>query len=461
MRFLPVSPQSDATAGSPDRPTACRVGRAGQLAYHRPVQVLRVMGGARLSGEVSVVGAKNSVLKLMSAALLTPGLTRIDNLPAIADVAVMRQLLEHLGCTVTEFGGSEGTEGVAIDVPEDVGTVAPYELVRRIRASICVLGPLLTRTGEARVAMPGGDNIGSRKLDMHLLGLQRLGASVELEHGFIVAKASRLHGASIWLDFPSVGATENLLTAAVLARGTTVIDNAAREPEIVDLCQMLVAMGARIDGMGSSTLEIQGVDELRPVAHTAVADRIVAGTWAFGAVMTQGDVRVRGARAGHLSIALDKLAHCGASVIEHDDGFRVVMDERPRAFDVVTLPYPGFPTDLQPQAIALLSVADGASMVTENLFDGRFQFCDELIRMGADLRTDGHHALVRGRPQLSAAPVRATDIRAGVGLVLAGLVADGVTEIGEIHHIDRGYVRLEEQLRQLGAQVERVESDLF
>lgn len=408
-----------------------------------------------------MVGAKNSVLKLMSAALLAPGVTRIDNLPAIADVAVMRQLLERLGCSVSEAQGANGTEGVAIEVPDSPASVAPYELVRRIRASICVLGPLLTRTGEARVAMPGGDNIGSRKLDMHILGLQRLGAAVEIEHGFIVAKASRLQGARIWLDFPSVGATENILTAAVLARGSTVIDNAAREPEIVDLCRMLVAMGARIGGVGTSTLEVEGVDELRPVQHTAVADRIVAGTWAFAAAITQGDVAVRGADASHLSIALDKLAHAGASVSESADGFRVVMDRRPQAFDVVTLPYPGFPTDLQPQAIALLSVAEGAAMITENLFDARFMFCDELIRMGADLRTDGHHALVRGRPALSAAPVRATDIRAGVGLVLAALAADGVTEIGEIHHIDRGYVRFEEQLRDLGAQVDRVESALF
>ncbi|MDR1998775.1 MAG: UDP-N-acetylglucosamine 1-carboxyvinyltransferase [Frankiaceae bacterium] len=429
--------------------------------YHRRVEILRVAGPARLAGEVPVVGAKNSVLKLMSAALLAPGVTHIDNLPAIADVAVMRELLEHLGCAVSGVVSSDGTEGVAIDVPDRVESVAPYELVRRIRASICVLGPLLTRTGEARVAMPGGDNIGSRKLDMHMLGLQRLGASVEVEHGFIIAKAARLQGARIWLDFPSVGATENLLTAAVLARGATVIDNAAREPEIADLCRMLIAMGARIDGVGTSTLEIDGVDELSPVRHAAVADRIVAGTWAFAATITQGDIRVRGADAGHRSIALDKLAHAGASVIEAPDGFRVIMDRRPQAFDVVTLPYPGFPTDLQPQAIALLSVAEGAAMITENLFDGRFMFCDELVRMGADLRTDGHHALVRGRPALSAAPVRATDIRAGVGLVLAALAADGVSEIGEIHHIDRGYVRFEEQLRGLGAEVDRVESELF
>jgi UDP-N-acetylglucosamine 1-carboxyvinyltransferase len=425
------------------------------------VQVLRVTGGARLVGEVPVVGAKNSTLKLMSAALLAEGASDIENLPAIADVAIMRRLLERLGCGVAETRSADGTEGVTITVPQTPESAAPYDLVRQIRASICVLGPLLTRTGHAKVAMPGGDNIGSRKLDMHIVGLQRMGATIEIEHGFIVAHAQQLRGASIWLDFPSVGATENIVMAAVLAQGTTVIDNAAREPEIVDLLEMLVGMGAQIGGIGTSTLEIQGVDALHPVHHVAVADRIVAGTWAFAAAMTQGDIRVRGAIASHLSIALDKLTSAGASVQELPDGFRVTMDDRPRAFDVVTLPYPGFPTDLQPQAIALLSIADGDAMITENLFDARFQFCDELARMGAQVRTDGHHALVRGRPELSAAPVRATDIRAGVGLVLAGLVADGVTEVGEIHHIDRGYVRLEEQLRALGATIERAESGTF
>jgi UDP-N-acetylglucosamine 1-carboxyvinyltransferase len=245
--------------------------------------------------------------------------------------------------------------------------------------------------------------------------------------------------------------------AAVLAKGGSSIDNAAREPEIVDLCQMLVGMGAQIGGIGTSTLEIEGVDQLHPVEHNAVADRIVAGTWAMAAVMTQGDVTIRGANAHHLEIALDKLLHAGAVIDTFSDGFRVQMHDRPRPFDVVTLPYPGFPTDLQPQAIALLSVAEGSSLITENLFDARFVFCDEIARMGADVRTDGHHAVVRGKPRLSAAPVRATDIRAGVGLVLAGLVADGVTEVLDIHHIDRGYARLEEQMRSLGAEVRRAE----
>jgi len=427
------------------------------------VEVLRVTGGARLAGSVDVVGAKNSVLKLMAASLLAPGETVLGNLPAISDVTIMHQLLERLGCIVHESRETTtgDTDRVRIVVPDEPAWEAPYELVRRIRGSICVLGPLLARTGRAKVALPGGDAIGSRPLDMHFAALTRMGAEIEVEHGYIVAEAKQLRGSSIWLDFPSVGATENILTAAVLAEGSTVIDNAAREPEIVDLCQMLVAMGAQIGGIGSSTLEITGVDSLRPANHDAVADRIVAGTWAMAAVATRGDVTIRHANAAHMEIALDKLGRAGAEIEVLADGFRVAIADRPKSFDVVTLPYPGLATDLQPQAIALLSVADGVAMITENLFEARFMFCDEIARMGADVRTDGHHAVVRGREQLSGAPVRATDIRAGVGLVIAGLVASGTTEVAEIHHIDRGYVRFEEQLRALGADVVRVQSEAF
>ena len=413
-----------------------------------------------MTGEVSVVGAKNSVLKLMAAALLAPGETTIGNLPAISDVSTMHELLGRLGCEVTESVQGR-VDSVRVRVPDRPMSEAPYELVRKIRGSICVLGPLLARTGRARVALPGGDAIGSRPLDMHFSGLERMGADIRTEHGYIIAEASGLRAATIWLDFPSVGATENILTAAVLAKGTTVIDNAAREPEIVDLCKMLVSMGAQIDGQGSSTLEITGVDELHPTAHVAVADRIVAGTWAFAAAATLGDVTVRNAHPEHLELALDKLVRSGADVELLANGFRLQMHNRPRSFDVVTLPYPGLATDLQPQAIALLSIADGTAMITENLFEGRFMFCDEIARMGADVRTDGHHAVVRGRERLSGAPVRATDIRAGVGLVIAGLVAEGVTEVAEIRHIDRGYVRIEEQLRSLGADVVRAESEAF
>src|SRR4051812_25586984 len=289
----------------------------------------------------------------MAAALLAPGDTTIGNLPAISDVAIMRQLLERLGCTVSE-SEHDSIDRVTISAPDELLSEAPYELVRKIRGSICVLGPLLARMGRAKVALPGGDAIGSRPLDMHFMGLQRMGADIRTEHGYVVAEASGLRGASIWLDFPSVGATENIMTAAVLAKGTTVIDNAAREPEIVDLCRMLVSMGAQIDGIGTSTLEITGVDGLHPTAHDAVPDRIVAGTWAMAAVATRGDVTVLGAEAAHLEIALDKLVRSGAEVDVRADGFSVVMKERPKCFDVVTLPYPGLATDLQPQAIALL-----------------------------------------------------------------------------------------------------------
>ena len=409
-----------------------------------------VAGGARLAGEVSVTGAKNSVLKLMAAALLAPGRTTLTAVPDILDVTIMAEVLRRLGCTVERADGT-----VTIEVPEQPGHEADYELVRRIRASIAVLGPLVARCGEAKVALPGGDAIGSRGLDMHVAGLVKLGATVQSEHGYLIARAPRLTGATVWLDFPSVGATENLLMASALAKGTTVIDNAAREPEIVDLCQMLQQMGAQIGGVGTSTLEIEGVESLRPVEHETVPDRIVAGTWAVAATMTRGDVFVRGGRAEHLEMPLDKLVQAGAVVEAGIDGFRVRMDERPAAVDVVTLPYPGFATDFQPLFLGLNTVAEGTAMITENVFESRWMFVNELVRLGAEVRTDGHHAVVRGREQLSGAPVTAHDIRAGAGLVLAGLVADGVTEVSEVHHVDRGYEGFVDKLVSLGADVRR------
>lgn len=412
----------------------------------------RVGGVARLSGEVRVTGAKNSALKLMAAALLARGTSTIGEVPDIVDVEIMSELLRRLGCDVSR---DLDRATVTVAVPEKLDHRADYDLVRQMRASIAVLGPLIARTGEADVAMPGGDAIGSRPLDFHMAGLVKMGATIENEHGFIVARAKRLQGATIWLDFPSVGATENLLMAAVMAEGRTEIDNAAREPEIIDLCRMLRSMGARIDGAGTSTLEIEGVDSLRPVQHTTVSDRIVAGTWAMAAAMTQGDITVLNSEPTHLEIALDKLTTCGADVERVVGGFRVVMDRRPTAVDAVTLPFPGFPTDLLPMALALNAVAAGTAMVTENVYESRFTFVNELGRLGADIRTDGHHAVVRGRSMLSGAPVRAPDIRAGAGLVLAGLVADGETFVTDIHHIDRGYPEFDQQLRSLGANIIR------
>ena len=414
-------------------------------------------GGAALTGRVRVTGAKNSALKLMAASLLATGRTTIDEVPDILDVTIMSEVLRRLGCEVTyERTGDGGGGGrLVIDVPEKPSTETDYDLVRKMRASISVLGPLVARCGSARVALPGGDAIGSRGLDMHISGLERLGATIVSEHGFLVATAPRLTGTSIWLDFPSVGATENLVMAAVLAQGTTVVDNAAREPEIADLCAMLNAMGARIDGAGTSTITIDGVESLHPVTYSTVPDRIVAGTWAIGAVMTRGNVVIERGMAAHLSVALDKLTDAGATVEALPDGIRVAMDGRPRCVDVVTLPYPGFPTDLQPMAVALAAVSTGTALITENVFEGRFMFVNELVRLGADVRIDGHHAVIRGRERLSSAPVVATDIRAGAGLVLAGLVSDGVTEVQDVHHVDRGYPDFVQQLRGLGAQVER------
>ncbi|MFC5286312.1 UDP-N-acetylglucosamine 1-carboxyvinyltransferase [Actinokineospora guangxiensis] len=414
----------------------------------------QVHGGARLVGSVDVVGAKNSVLKLMAAALLAEGTTTITNCPEILDVPLMADVLRSLGCTVDVEGDT-----AVITTPAELNHRADSASMGKLRASVCVLGPLVGRCKRAVVALPGGDAIGSRPLDMHQNGLRQLGARTEIEHGCVVAEAEGLHGAQIWLDFPSVGATENILMAAVLADGTTVIDNAAREPEIVDLCLMLRQMGAQIEGAGTSTLTVHGVESLRPTTHRVVGDRIVGATWAFAAVMTRGDITVNGVDPHHLDLVLEKLRTAGAEVTLLDDGFRVVQHERPVSVDFVTLPYPGFATDLQPFAIALSAVSDGTSMITENLFEARFRFVEEMVRLGADARTDGHHAVVRGVPELSSAPVWASDIRAGVGLVLAGLCADGVTEVWDVFHIDRGYPRFVENMQRLGADVRRVEKD--
>ena len=397
---------------------------------------IQVRGGARLAGSVIVTGAKNSVLKLMAAALLAPGVHTLRNIPAIADVEIMGELLARLGATFTHDLDSAI---VTLNIPNELNHRADYDLVRKMRASINVLGPLVARTGLAEVALPGGDAIGSRGLDFHIKGLEQLGAVFSNEHGFVIAAAPNgLIGAEIYLDFPSVGATENLLTASVLANGVTVIDNAAREPDIVDLGQMLISMGAKIAGLGSPTLKITGVKSLNPVDHTAIPDRIVTGTWAFAAAMTKGDITIVGARPEDLELPLDKLVLAGAVVTTTNNGIRVHMESRPKAVDVVTLPYPGFPTDLQPMVIALNAIAEGSAMVTENVFEGRFMFVNELMRLGADVTTDGHHAFVRGKERLSSAPVAATDIRAGAALVLAALVSDGTTIIEDAFHIDRG-----------------------
>jgi UDP-N-acetylglucosamine 1-carboxyvinyltransferase len=411
---------------------------------------LIVTGGVRLSGSVRLSGAKNSALKLMAAALLAPGRTLLRNVPRIQDCLTMVDVLEHLGESVVWDGS-----GLSIDATEVRSVEAPYELVSRMRASILVLGPLLARCGRANVAMPGGCNIGSRKIDLHLKGLQKMGATFEQEHGFLRACADRLDGATISLDFPSVGATENVLMAAVAARGTTVIENAAREPELSDLANFLIEMGARIDGVGTPTIEIEGVDSFRAVEHTVIPDRIEAGTFAAAACATGGSVLLAGARADHMDLVLDKLGEAGAMIDVGDGGIEVALEGRAAPVDLVTLPYPGFPTDLQPQMMAMLAAADGTSIVTENVFESRYMFVDELNRMGADIRTEGHHAVIRGVECLSAAPVRALDIRAGAAMVIAALAADGVTEVVDVYHVDRGYEDFEAKLTALGAEVRR------
>ncbi len=414
----------------------------------RPPRI-RVSPAGPLSGVVRVSGAKNSALKLMAATLLAPGLHTLRGVPRIADVRWMGELLDQMGATVDHVG-----DILTVDVPESVNPEAPYELVERMRASIAVLGPLLGRLGEARVSVPGGDDFGHRPIDMHLRGLEDMGATFETSHGYIEARADGLHGAEVTLEYPSVGATENLLMASVLADGETVIDNAAREPEIADLAAFLNAMGAEVGGAGTSTISVRGVGRLRPVEHTVVPDRIEAATYLAAVGMAGGDVTVEGARVGHMDMLLAKLLEMGLEVEPTSGGIRVAAGGRLRSVDVATLPYPGVATDYQPLLMALLSVADGVGIVTENVFGGRFRYIDELVRMGADIRAEGHHAVVRGVGALSGAPVRAPDIRAGAALVVAGLVAEGGTLIGDAHHIERGYQDLVGNLASLGARID-------
>jgi UDP-N-acetylglucosamine 1-carboxyvinyltransferase len=412
-----------------------------------------VRAGCPLSGTVRVSGAtKNAGLKQMAAALLAPGATVLRNVQPVLDLDAMLDVMRAIGADTRWTGENELT----IDATGPLTPEAPYELVTRMRASINVLGPLLARCGEARVAMPGGDNIGSRKLDMHFRGLQAMGAELEIVHGLIEARCQALCGARVVLDFPSVGATENLLTAAVLAKGQTVLDNAAREPEITDLAAFLNRMGARIEGAGSSTIEVEGVEYLTPVENEIMGDRIEAGTILMACGVAGGEVTIEGTRLEHLEMVALKLGEMGLEVSPTPDGLWARRDERMHAVDVATLPYPGFATDFMPLVVALLATAEGSAIVTENVFDNRFGFVDELHRMGADIRNEGRHAVVRGVDRLSGAPVRAQDVRAGAALVVAGLAADGETYVLDPFHVDRGYADLAGQLQALGADVRRV-----
>ncbi|MCH4052930.1 MAG: UDP-N-acetylglucosamine 1-carboxyvinyltransferase [Atopobiaceae bacterium] len=419
------------------------------------MDVIRVVGGRPISGEVTVEGAKNSALKLMAASIMAPGVTTLQNVPNIADVHVMGKVLKRLGAKIKVASAHE----LVIDTSNVSKWETPYDLVAQMRASTAVLGPLIARFGRAVVAMPGGCNIGARKIDMHILGLEALGVHFEIDHGNIHASTpDGLHGAEVALEFASVGATENLMMASVAADGTTVIDNAAREPEIVDLANMLNEMGAKVRGAGSPRIEIEGVgvDALHPVEHRVIGDRIEAGTFLAAGAICGGPVTVRGFDPEHLGLVLKKMEAMDISIERGDDWCTARRDGPIRSVDIQTLPYPGFPTDMQAQTFSLLGLGDGTAIVTENIFENRFMFASELVRMGAQVTIEGHHAIVRGVPHYSGAEVRSTDLRGGAALVIAGLEADGYTTVSNIHHIDRGYERFVEKLQGLGADVARV-----
>ena len=424
---------------------------------HEPRIVVRRSGPLR--GVVAVPGAKNSVLKLMAATLLADGEYTLRNVPDIADVGIMSDLLAAIGVRSEPLGGGE----LRMVNDGSINPVAPYELVERIRASINVLGPLLGRCGRVSLSLPGGDDFGSRPIDMHLAGLEAMGASFVLRHGVVEAEAEQLRGADITLEFPSVGATENIVTAAVHAKGTTTIDNAAREPEIADLCSFLVSMGANIEGIGTGTLVVHGVERgaLHPADHDVVPDRIQAATYIAATALSGGEVVLRGARHDHMDMLLRRFRDMGLTIEPTGvsgmpgSGLAVWSDGRLRSIDVATLPYPGIATDYKPLIVTMLAVADGVGIVTENLYPGRFRYVEELQRLGADIRADGHHAVIRGVPQLSGAPVKATDIRAGAALVVAGLAADGETTVSGVHHVDRGYDDLVGRLVAVGADIRR------
>ena len=409
-----------------------------------------INGGNRLSGEVRISGAKNSALPILASTILSGGECVITNLPRVVDVLTMGKLLGILGATVSHEGNRAVIQSDLI-----ASTEAPYDLVKTMRASVLVLGPLVARCGEAKVSLPGGCAIGSRPVNLHLTGLAKLGAEISIEHGYITAKAKRLRGARIYCDTPTVTGTENLMMAASLADGVTMLENAAKEPEIVDLAQFLVKRGARIHGAGTDVITIEGVPQLHGGDHDVIPDRIEAGTYLAAGAMTRGEVTVTHCYPSHLEAVLMKLREAGADVEEKQDRVHLAMPGLLRGTDIKTLPFPGFPTDMQAQMVALMSLAEGTSVITETVFESRFMHVEELRRMGADIRVEGNRLVVTGRKTLTGAPVMASDLRASAGLIVAGLAAEGVTQIQRVYHLDRGYERLEEKLRALGADIQR------
>jgi UDP-N-acetylglucosamine 1-carboxyvinyltransferase len=412
---------------------------------------LLIEGGNRLSGEIVISGAKNAALPILCAGLLTSDSLRLSNVPQLHDVATMLKLLRQMGLRVDQDGTTVVLNGGAVDRLE-----APYEMVKTMRASILVLGPLVARFGEAKVSLPGGCAIGSRPVDQHIKGLQAMGAEIAIEAGYIHAKAKKLKGTRIVTDMITVTGTENLLMAAVLAEGETVLENAAREPEVTDLANLLVAMGAKIEGIGTDRLVIQGVDELHGAAHTVIPDRIETATFLCAAAAAGGDVTLKNTRPDILDVALDKLREAGAVITSGPDWLRLQMASRPKAVSFRTTEYPGFPTDMQAQFMALDCIAEGSSRVTETIFENRFMHVQELNRLGASIVIDGHTALIHGVDKLVGAPVMATDLRASASLVIAGLAAQGQTVVDRIYHLDRGYDRMEVKLSAVGANIQRI-----
>ncbi|NNM81157.1 MAG: UDP-N-acetylglucosamine 1-carboxyvinyltransferase [Burkholderiales bacterium] len=417
------------------------------------MQKLAIVGGAPLKGEIRISGAKNAALPILCATLLSPEPLVVENVPHLKDVTTMIGLLAQMGVAVTlESPARVELSGASITNP-----VAPYELVKTMRASILVLGPLLARTGEATVSLPGGCAIGLRPVDLHIKGLQAMGAEIQVENGYIHARAARLHGARIFMDLVSVTGTENLMMAATLAQGITVIENAAREPEVVDLAQCLIAMGAKISGAGTDTITVEGVERLSGTCYRVMPDRIETGTFLVAGAASRGKVRLCGARSDLLDSVLDKLGEAGAHVEIDEGGITLEMKGRPRSVNVRTAPYPAFPTDMQAQFMVLNAIAEGSAVVTETIFENRFMHAQELCRMGASIEVEGNTAIVRGREHLGGATVMATDLRASASLVVAGLIARGETVIERIYHIDRGYECIEEKLAQLGAKIRRID----
>lgn len=411
-----------------------------------------VVGGGKLEGSIRVNGAKNTALPIIAASLLAKGDTILEDVPRLTDVDTICEVLRKLGAVVKR------EDDLLIINADNLHTCeAPYDLVRKMRASFYVMGPLLARLGEAKVSIPGGCAIGSRPIDLHLKGFAALGAEVVTNHGCISTKCSKLVGEKVYLDFPSVGATENIMMAACLAEGTTTLENAAKEPEIVDLANFLNSMGAKVRGAGTDVIKIEGVQELKGIRYAVIPDRVEAGTFMVAAAMAQGDILVKNVVFDHLKPVTAKLREAGVSIIEEEGNIRVTAKKRCKAVNIKTLPYPGFPTDMQAQFMALLAVASGTSVVTETVFENRFMHADELKRMGSNIKIEGHTAVINGVRKLAGAPVKATDLRAGAALILAGMVAEGETEITNIEYIDRGYYRIEDRLRSIGVNIKRIE----